>query len=82
MQRKKELFEMAAEYGVKIINAKSSKDSSQVAIHLLNPDLDALEMAIFDADSKMFPAVVIHSRQTWPYSTDKEKAEVEDSLLA
>lgn len=81
LQRREELFEMAEEMGVEILNAKCKDDSHIEAIHILNPDMEALEKAIFDA-SDMFPAVVIHSRQTWIYKTSLDKVEVKQKLLA
>lgn len=83
MQRKNELLEMATDMGIAVLNAKDVSDANKTAIHLLNPDMDALEDAIFRADKHMFPAIVIHSRQTWPYKTSIEQVEVDqDKLLA
>lgn len=66
--RREELFELAHENGIKIIQAKSKDDQYTVAIHLLNPSLDEVEGALDRAMRDLFPAIVIHSHLTWPGS--------------
>lgn len=83
MQRKNELMEMASDMGISVVNAKNPEDGNKTAIHILNPDMDALENAIHDADHKCFNTIVIHSKQTWPYRHTIEKVEADnDKLLA
>lgn len=61
-----ELFEQAAELGVKIIQAQSKKDNMRVAIHLLNPTLCEMEDALCVAERDMFLAIVVHTEKTFP----------------
>lgn len=82
MNRKSELLEMATEMGIKIVNANGEYDTNMSCIHLLNPNFDVLEDAIIKADHRMLSAIVIHSKQTWPYKQSVESVEVEQKLLA
>ena len=83
MQRKNEIFEMAEEMGIEIVNARTDRDSSMlVAIHLLNPDMQALEDSVFEAETNGYNFIVIYSKQTWPFNTNKEKVESIQKLLA
>jgi hypothetical protein len=82
MQRKQELFEMATDIGIKIINARTKDDANVSAIHILNPDMESLEDAIWSASREGFDTVMIHSRQTWPIEFKKEKFEKNAKLLA
>lgn len=64
--RRQELFDIAHQLGIKVINAHNVPNPRKlIAIHLLNPDLDALEDALQVAERDMFPAIVLHSNQTW-----------------
>lgn len=63
--RRQELFDVAHELGIKIVVAQTKQDSNRIAIHLLNPNLDALEDAINVAERDSFPAIVIHSNKTF-----------------
>ena len=68
--RRQELFDFAHEIGVKVINAKSKDDNQKIAIHLLNPNLDALEDALCVAERDQFSMIVIHSNETWGAKLD------------
>lgn len=59
MNRREDLFDLANELGIKIINAKES-DKTNIGIHLLAPDLDDLEDALQVAERDMFPAIYIY----------------------
>jgi hypothetical protein len=63
--RRQELFDQAAELGIRIRLAKKVKDANRIAIHLLNPDLDMLEDALHTAERDNFPEIVIHSAATF-----------------
>lgn len=64
--RRDELFDMAAEIGVQIKIAKTTKDSQAIAIHLLNPEIDEVASALETAERDMFPTIMIHTELTWP----------------
>lgn len=66
MTRRENLFEQANEAGIRVINAQSKKDAYRVAIHLLEPDCDELEDALYRADRDLFNTIVVHTQQTWP----------------
>lgn len=83
MQRKNDLLEMAADMGIKIVNAKAKEDGFIEAIHLLNPTFIQLEDAILQAhNSGIYTAIVIHNQQTWTYKLSVEKIEVAPRLMA
>jgi hypothetical protein len=66
MKRINDLMDQAAELGVSIVHAQSASDQTRIAIHLLEPSLDELESALETAERDMFPAIVVHSKLTWP----------------
>lgn len=49
----------------RLVKARSVKDSSRVAIHLLNPTRDELASAFCRAQDDNFPEIVIHTRRTF-----------------
>ncbi len=49
----------------RLIKAINVKDSSRVAIHLLNPSRDELADAFCHAQHDNFPEIVIHTRRTF-----------------
>jgi len=57
--RRQDLIDLAAELGIQIKVAKES-DRNAIGIHLLHPDLEALEDALQVAERDMFPAIYIH----------------------
>lgn len=57
--RREQLFKKAAELGIKI-KVATEADRNAIGIHLLHPDLDALEDALIVAERDMFPAIYIH----------------------
>lgn len=59
MNRRQELFDMAHDMGINILIAKET-DRNAIGIHLLHPDLDALEDALMVAERDNFPAIYIH----------------------
>lgn len=61
-----ELFEIAAEMGIKIKIAQKVKDQNAIAIHLLNPEIDEIERALERAERDMFETIMIHTELTWP----------------
>ena len=82
MKRRNELFETAEELGIEIVNARTKNDANIAGLHLLNPDMDELEHAIFTVETSSFNIIVIHSRQTWIYDLNKQTVEVGHKLLA
>jgi hypothetical protein len=82
MQRKNDIMEMAQDLQIKVLTAKEAADSQMVGIHVLNPDLDALEDAIFEADGHGFEAIVIHSKQTWTHKATVDKVRVTTRLAS
>ena len=48
-----------------LIKARTINDNMRVAIHLLNPTPDELSRAFCDAQSQLFPAIVIHTKRTF-----------------
>lgn len=73
MERIKDLMEMASDLNIEIFRAHEDHEATRMhGIHILNPDFNALEEAIMDAESKGYNAVVIHSNQTWPFEAKKE----------
>lgn len=67
MSRRQELFDMAHEIRIRVINAQKPLDANKIAIHLLNPSLDELEDALFQAEKDLFPTIVLHTVKTWPH---------------
>jgi urease accessory protein UreE len=63
--RREELFDLAHELGIRVLNAQSGADKFEVAIHLLYPNLDALEDALQVAERDNFQMIYIHNSQTW-----------------
>ena len=82
MNERDELFELAEDMGIDILNARTKDDAKIIAIHLLNPDMRALEDAIFQAEKDLFTVIMIHNKQTWPFNINKEKVESGQKLLA
>lgn len=71
MSRRQELFNRAADLGIKIIHAQGPKDAERCAIHLLTPDLQEVDEALDRAEIDLWPAIVVHSDLTWPNGGDK-----------
>ena len=82
MKRHKELLENAEEMGIEIFNAKNKNDSQREGVHVLNPDMEALEDAVWEAEKNSFTMVIVHNRQTWSYGTNLDRVEVGQKLLA
>jgi hypothetical protein len=76
MQRKNDIMEIAQGFQIKVLTAKEVTDNQLVGIHVLNPDFDALEDAVFEANDNGFEAIVIHSRQTWIHKATVDKVRV------
>jgi len=82
MKRKNDIFKAAEKLGIEILNAKTKEDGKRTAIHLLNPELNDLEDAVYEAEAKEMVMIVIHNRSTWSHSISVEKVEVDQKLLA
>lgn len=74
--------EAAADMGITLIRAKSTKDQNRIAVHLLNPTAWELEQGLESAGRDQFEAIVIHSTATWPMpeSYDERLAKVFQNL--
>lgn len=64
--RRQELFDVAYELGIQVVQAQSVKDKNRIAIHILNPNLNDFKDALHVAERDGFKAIVIHSNKTWP----------------
>lgn len=50
---------------IKVISATTAEDGHRIGIHLLSPTEDEINDALDTAAKDMFPAVIIHTADTW-----------------
>lgn len=61
----KQLLDLAFKEGINIVCANNNKDKNRVGIHLLYPNIQELEHAVYRAANNNFKTIVVHSKETW-----------------